>query len=147
MSSRRWVVVGDSSHCRIFSQEKRFGELRRVDELEHAASRLSDADLVTDRPGRSFDSAGQGRHAMEPRTDPQMEEALRFARRIADTLDRGRVENQFDGVVLMLDPSFLGLLRDNLTRGLRQRVESEIAVNLAQASEDFILAKLKDLYV
>lgn len=147
MSSKRWIVVGDSSRCRIFSQEKRFGELTYVDELEHAASRLSDADLISDRPGRSFDSAGQGRHAMEPRTEPQTEQAVRFARRIATMLDRGRVENRFESVVLMLEPSFLGILREHLTKGLRPRVESEIAVNLSRASEKSILAKLKDQFV
>lgn len=39
--------------------------MEELEGLKHPASRAHERDLISDRPGRSFDSFGSGRHAME----------------------------------------------------------------------------------
>ena len=82
--SRKWVVVADQSRARIFTVDDAHGPLLQVDELEHPEARKREQELMSDRPGRSFDSAGQGRHAMGTSVEPKKEEAVRFAKQIAD---------------------------------------------------------------
>lgn len=146
MSSSRWVIVADSTRCRIFAQDKRFGPLVELDDLVHPSSRLRDGDSLADRPGRSFDSRGSGRHAMEPPHDPHEEEARRFAREIADRLGEARATNAVEALVLIAEPRFLGYLREHIDDPSRKIIELEIPANLAQADTDTILDKVKETF-
>jgi protein required for attachment to host cells len=91
------------------------GRLQEVEDLVHGAARTRARDLSADRPGRSFDSHGQGRHAMEPETDAKRHEAEVFAKQVADRIERARIEDEFDELVLIAAPEFLGLLRKSLS--------------------------------
>ena len=61
---RRWVLVADKSKARIFTVEDPRGALLDETVLEHPEARYREQTLTSDRQGRSFDSKGQGRHAM-----------------------------------------------------------------------------------
>ncbi|MEE8528673.1 MAG: host attachment protein [Gammaproteobacteria bacterium] len=67
----------------------------------------------TDRRGRSgsFDSHGEGRHAVAPGIDASKQEALRFATEIGKRLDKARKDGRFDEPVLVAAPRFLGVMR------------------------------------
>lgn len=128
-----WVVVASSTRCRIFTQAKHSAPLQQVDELEHPEGRLRRRDLVSDRPGRTFDSAGPGRHAMGQPVNPIEQENIRFAKTVAARIDEGRKREAFDRLVLVADPRFLGLLRHGLTPATRHRLTTEVDKNLADA--------------
>ena len=73
------------------------------------------SESVSDRSGRSFDSGGQGRHAMgQPRSGPKNQVATTFARQIAARISKANHNGQCRGYVLVAAPRFLGLLRDAL---------------------------------
>jgi protein required for attachment to host cells len=101
-------------------------------------------DLSADRPGRSFDSHGQGRHAMEPETDAKRHEAEVFAKQVADRIERARIEDEFDELVLIAAPEFLGLLRKSLsttTDGLvAKAVDKSVADLSAEAIRKYLLS-------
>jgi hypothetical protein len=94
-----WVVVASSTRCRIFTQRTHNGALLLLDELNHPEGRLHSRDLNSDRPGRSFDSHGEGRHAMGEPVDPVEQENLRFAKTVATLLEDARKKTQFDRLV------------------------------------------------
>ena len=54
-------------------------------------------------------------------------EAVEFARRIAMLLEEGRRVGEFDRLVVMAPPAFLGLLREALPQSLRSIVVAEVA--------------------
>ena len=128
-----WVVVASSTRCRIFTQHKHSGPLEPVMDLEHPEGRLHGRDLVSDRPGRTFDSAGNGRHAMGQTVDPHEQENIRFAKTVATKIDAARKKERFDRLVLVADPRFLGHLRHTLSSATRQRLTTELQKNLADA--------------
>jgi len=66
-----WVVTAESSRARIFAVENRIGPMRELEDIAHTEGRTRDQDMVSDRPGRAFDSSGENRHAMERQVDPQ----------------------------------------------------------------------------
>lgn len=137
-----WVVVASSSKCRVFTQQKHQGPLLQVDQLENSEGAMSAGELTSDRPGRAFDSAGQGRHAMSQSVDPVEQETIRFAKKVATTIETGRKKEAFDRLVLVSDPSFLGHLRPALSSATHQRLSAEINKNLADADPEAVRAAL-----
>jgi hypothetical protein len=79
-----WIVVADSARARIFKPVRQGRALEQVDELLHPASRSHERQLTTDRPGRSFDSEGPGRHAMSESVSPKEHEAWKLSKKLAD---------------------------------------------------------------
>ena len=129
----RWIIVADSTRCRLFAQDEEFGPIREFESFVRPENRQRERELYADRQGRTFDSHGQGRHAMErPRTARQ-QEADRFASAIATRVSKARKANEVDGIVLIAEPKFLGRLRDCLEKQSQQLVELEIAANLTRS--------------
>lgn len=137
-----WVVVASSTRCRIFAQHKHSGPLEPVAELDHPEGRLRARDFASDRPGRSFDSAGNGRHAMGQPVNAHEQENIRFAKTVATKIDAARKKDRFDRLVLVADPRFLGHLRHGLSPATRQRLTTELQKNLADADPKVIRSAL-----
>ena len=128
-----WIVVAESARARIFTMSEIGAKLQEITDLSHPESRLHDTELTSDLPGRAFDSQGQGRHAMEPATDPKEREARAFAAEIARHIERGRHQGNFDRLVLIAPPKFLGRLRAELTKPARDALVGELDKNLVEA--------------
>ena len=133
-----WVLVAESSRARIFSTTKTNGPLTEVEILEHPQSRQHEQTLTTDLPGRDYDAAGLGRHAMVNSSEPKQQEAIVFARQIASVLDKNRKNNQYDQLVLMAPPGFLGILRDQLNDNIIKMIVHEQNNNLVQHTAEDI---------
>jgi len=133
-----WVVVASNTRCRIFTQHKHNAPLEEIEDLVHPEGRLHGRDLATDRPGRSFDSEGSGRHAMGQPVDPVEQENIRFAKTVAEKIDAARKQEKFERLVIVADPGFLGHLRQSLPSATRQRLGTEVQKNLAEANPETI---------
>ena len=129
--SKHWVVVADQSKARIFTVSDPHGALLEVGVLEHPEAREREQALTTDRPGRSFDSKGHGRHAMGEKVEPGKQESIRFAKQVADHVQAAHNEGRCNRVLLVAGPSFLGLLRGKL-KTLSGMEISELEKNLGQ---------------
>lgn len=138
-----WIVVANRSRCRFFSQTKRHGPLTETAAFASPAARLKDQDLFSDRPGRSFDSAGEGRHAMSSPTEPEEQLALRFAKDIAEQLDAARNKHALEQLVLVAEPRFLGHLRAALGKPLKDLVAAEINKDLTEQDTETIRQRLR----
>lgn len=139
-----WIVAADSSQCRIFAAHAPDGALQELETLSHPEARLQEQALVSDSPGRAFDSKGAGRHAMEVEVSAKKHEAMMFAGRIAARLDAGRVRRDFDKLALVAAPEFLGLLRGKLGPQLRALVLHEVDTNPSGMKADAIRARLPE---
>lgn len=136
MAVNRWVLTANGTGYRIFAQDKKFAPLHEVKHVEWPSGRLAARDINSDRPGRTFDSGGQGRHAMEPRTDAHEEEEVRLAREIADTLSVAQGVGDYDSLVIIAAPRLLGHLRGVIPASVRQSVAVEIDKDLTAYDAD-----------
>lgn len=137
-----WVLVADASAARIFDAAGAAGPLTCVDTLRHPASRQTGREVFADSPGRVHDRMGQGRHAVEARTDIHDEEAKRFAREVSERLQSALAAKKFSRLVIMASPGFLGVLRATLPRQLALTVTTEVPRNLTAMDEAAILAHM-----
>lgn len=125
MKKDTWVIVSNSSLARIFKVEK--GQsLTEVETFIHPASRLRDADLVTDKPGRGEQSAYPSHFGIEPKTTPKEHEIESFAKELAVHLETARTQGLFDRLYLAANPSFLGLLRNEFTSSIQELIIKEV---------------------
>jgi protein required for attachment to host cells len=142
--SKPWIVVADQSKARIFTVDSPRGPLQEVEEIEHPEARERTQEFTTDLPGRTFDSSGLGgRHAMVTPTDPKEQEAIRFARQVAEHVHSGCMQGRCDHLFLVAGPYFLGLLREHLSPMNGVEV-TEIGKNLGQYSSHEIRAHLPE---
>lgn len=143
-TSKFWLLVADEGRAALYAAESPTGPLTELRDFIGAENRLQDQDLVTDRPGRSFDSGGEGRHALEPSTQPGEVEAQRFAKELAEALDQARTEQRFEMLGLVAPPAFLGLLRKSLTDETARLVVLEIDKDLTRSDAEGVRAHLPE---
>jgi protein required for attachment to host cells len=125
-----WVVVADSGRADIYSRQKRFSPLEPVQRLTEPEARSKEHDFASDAPGRSFDSHGQGRHAMEPDQTAKEHLRERFVRRISDVLESARNDDLFQQLVIVAAPAVLGALRQQLSHPVQKQLVAEIDKNM-----------------
>lgn len=141
---KAWIVVADAARARIFSADSPIAALQPVHDLISPEARLHERDLGSDRPGRVYDIGGEGRHAADAPTSPKQHEAARFAGSVADELERGRLDNAYDRLVLVAEPRFLGLIRKAVKSGVARLVTLEIDKDLSKADPKDIRSSLPD---
>ena len=120
-----WVLVADASRAEIYSRKKRRSPLEPVQSLDEPEARSREGDLVSDSRGRSFDSGGEGRHAMEPDQSVKDHLLVSFANRIADVLESGRSADRYQHLVIIAAPALLGELRARISGTTRALVSAE----------------------
>ncbi len=129
MKKDTWLVVANSSLAHIYKLEND-QTLASVQHLEHPESRLHDRDLVTDKPGRAFDSTGANRHSVEPPISPKRQEFIVFAKQISHFIEAARLEGKFKNLYIAASPNILGLIRENLPQASAQSIKGEIDKDL-----------------
>jgi protein required for attachment to host cells len=145
MKKESWLIVANSSLARIFKIEKRH-DLKEVKVLEHPESRLHNLDLVSDKPGRDFESAGMGRHAIEPKTLPKRQEFATFAKHIADYLENAHQNGEFEFLYVAASPSLLGLLRQAMNPNIAKSIKAEIDKDMTQMNPKELPSHLPFLF-
>lgn len=147
---RSRVVVADQSEARFYDVTKLHGALHLAHSLTDPAAHLREQDLVSDKPGRVFDHAPSAsgrrgavaRHGTGGERSAHKHEALVFARKVAEDLAHGLDCGDFDRLVLMAGPPFLGLLRDVLPKAVAAVVAASVNKDLVHRPEQEIEAHM-----
>jgi len=144
-NKKTWIVVADASAAHVFllAGPRQNISLEPVRKL--IADIKSSREIASDRPGRTHDRAGQGRHAEEPPTDPKRHTKLSFAREIVRFLDDARRKNSFVRLHVVAPPQFLGDLRGVMSTELHALVDTEINKDLTKLSVHDLTPQLQDL--
>src|SRR5262249_36906025 len=119
--------------------------LEAVKDIAFTIDLPSTHDLVSDRPGRVFESHGHARHAKAPRSDPHRELKRSLAHKIADALQTSLAEQRHDKLGLAAPPTALGDLREALADGVRACVTAELAKDLVKLSTSELQGHLADV--
>lgn len=139
-----WVVSANSAAANFYTARTAIAPLAEQKQLSHPASRKKQSELVTDQAGRAFDSAGQGRHAMEQRVNAHEHEHEVFAREVAQELETIRDQHDIQRLVLVAAPAFLGMLRAELSEPLKALVSLEIDKDYTSLRPDELRARLPE---
>jgi protein required for attachment to host cells len=138
-----WILVADNTRARIFTADTPSSALDEIEGFTHTEGRLHDREMTTDLPGRIKSADGSG-HAFEQATDPKKHEADNFAHRIAQHLEAAHNANKFEQLLIIAEPTFLGLLRRHLPEHIKKLVCFELDKNIATQSVADIRKHLPD---
>ena len=132
---KTWIVVADGARARILLHEGVGKGLSQVPGLEMTTDHQPTREIGSDRPGRTHDRMGPGRHAMEPRADWHRQEKAQFAKSIAERLAAELDRRSFDRLILIAPPTAMGDLRAALDDRTHALVAGEITKDLTKASD------------
>ena len=144
-SKRTWIVIADGAHARVFETWGSVSKLTPVEDMRMDGDLRPTHDILTERPGRTNESVGPMRHAIQPATDPRRELKRSFAQSLAKRLDQRLNAKSFDRFVLVAPPKTLGDLRTALSPALRAALHAELAKDLVKTPQIEIRDHLGDI--
>lgn len=140
-----WYLIADAAHARVLVSSANNGPLLVVPEFSLAASLPRSSAVGFDRPGRTHESVGSTRHALQPKSDPHRRMKRDFAKLIADKLDAAAAIHAFDRLVVAAPPTMLGDLRQEFSQHVTERVIAEVAKDLAKLPDHALMAHFADV--
>ncbi|HKS61401.1 MAG TPA: host attachment protein [Xanthobacteraceae bacterium] len=120
-----WVVVCDGAKALILENLGDGMHPNLKTKEVHAQTDAKTHEQGTDAPGRSVNSVGARRSAME-QTDWHEQDEQRFLTDLADRLDAAVTAGETKSVIVVAPPRALGVLRQAYSDGLRGAVRAEI---------------------
>jgi protein required for attachment to host cells len=139
---RTWVLAADGRRARVFSEPRRGVALNAEWSMEIGPEDLFE---LQDRPPRSFDRVGPGRHSMEGNFDPHEEEERRFLRRVANRVAEAAKAKAFDYLALIAAPRALGVLRETLPPAVLAMVTTEAAKDILDEDAQRVRERLMEM--
>ena len=137
-----WFLVADGRRARLLTEPRRGAALEEAWTIEIGPDDLYDPQ---DRPPRSFDRFGAGRHAMDKGRDLHEAEEEKFLKRVAERVGEGEKRKAFDHLVIAAPPRALGLLRNMLPAAAQSRIRAETAKDLLDEDAPKLRERLLEL--
>jgi protein required for attachment to host cells len=132
--TRLWYAIADGGRARFVERDEN-GAFRTV--ASFVSTELHDraSDLGRDRPARVQDSAGPGRHAVEPRRDLKQAAKEDFVKLVADELAVEHGRGQFDQLMLVAPPGVLSELKQKLAKPVAEIVVKDLQKDLTKVPD------------
>ncbi len=125
MADALWILVANASRAKLFATDERAERWELREEFQHEESRLPSRELMG-----QFDNPNAGSlHAPSPEVENDGRQELehdRFARELAQRLERGLNDHAYDRLVIAASPEFLGRLRKMISRRVHQRLMLDV---------------------
>ena len=161
MAGITWILVCDASRAHFYREDAK-GRYTPLESLDHVDSRARRQDLMADAPGRKPNgnpggvSGGggpgangggtyMGRPGAAPDTDPKEVEAQKFARELAGRLEQALNQHDYDALVLVAPPQFLGLLKSTVSTQVAKHVVDTVDKDLSWLEAPQLKERLKAL--
>jgi protein required for attachment to host cells len=143
--TRTWILIADGARARILENDGPGRGLHSVPGAVFHGDHASTHAIVSDRAGRTHQSKGQERSAIEAHSDPHRELKKKFAHQLADALAQGLQQKSYDRLVIVAAPSALGDLRAALSENVRAKVTGEVAKDLTKTPDADVAGHPKDV--
>jgi protein required for attachment to host cells len=120
---KQWILVANGSLARFFSRTGAGDPLVAVETIDFPEGRLKVSELERDRQGHERSDNSSAATHFEPHTGTHRKRMHQFARELAERLEEGLVDGEFDTLWLTASSPFLGELRTALSRAVSARLQ------------------------
>jgi protein required for attachment to host cells len=131
--NKTWILVANSHRARCFERHAADHALIELADFVYPKYQPSNDPTAGDLTGLAGKGHGRTGHAgtqFEPKTEDQAKERLRFARNLAEYINKGVTEQRCNGIVLIASSPMLGelkpLLSNATAKALRNCVTSDL---------------------
>ena len=137
-----WILVANSTEATIYSALKtklsqNNAALEKIKAYTNLDGREKTHDHVSDKMGNYHHKAG-GQGSFVESTDPKQYEFDRFARKLADELNKGRIKNAYQELIIIAPPHFHGMLNKHID----SHTKALVGINI---EKDYVHLKSKEL--
>lgn len=139
------IIVADGANARFFRHEGPGTGLRALTARDTSEPHPASRDLGADRPGRTHESATQGRSAMEPPADPHDLAETDFAARLAGELPAVMEAEGAERLIIAADPRTLGRMRAKLPAAAANRLSATLDKDLVKTPAKELAKHLEEL--
>ena len=131
-----WILIADGGRARILENRGPGKGLQAVEGMVFERELPPSREILTDRPGRSIESHGAARHAIENASDPHRELKRAFAKQLCEVLESKLEEGAFQRLALVAPAVTMGDLRQALPAKLQKAVVGELVEDLTKVPND-----------
>lgn len=141
-----WILVAQGSAAKLLEVRKNGAEILVIKQFSHPETAMKGREIYSDRPGRSFESSNQTRHAMAYPTEIDDRARRAFALEIADFLARSYAINLFSKLILVSSRNLLGELRKAITDSVIKAVTHQLDKDLLSQNltDAELIEKIRD---
>ena len=125
MADALWILVANASRARLFSTDDRAEQWDLREEFHHEESRQRSVDLLNQEDNPNAGTLNKPLAENEPNGRQHLEHE-RFARQLAERLERGLNERAYERLVIAAPPSFLGHLRKVVSKRVHQHLMMDL---------------------
>ena len=126
------LLLLNGNHARFVFQSGPGKRLETDGDKDILGPNLHGRDIQADRPGRTFDRMGQGRHAKEYATDPVRAVRREFLEKVAKELQREFEANDSSRLILAAPAKILDEFKSLLSPDLSDLVYAELKKDLTK---------------
>lgn len=137
-----WLLVADGRRARVLIEQRRGAQLTEDWTLEIGPEELYN---IQDRPPRSFDRVGAGRHAMDGGRNLHEAEEEKFLKRVANRVAQAHKRKLFAHLAIAAPPRALGLLRGYLPASVQASIRAELAKDLFNETAPVLRERLQEM--
>ena len=141
MKLTHYILVADSGKAKIFKSDASLGALELVHEQANPAGRLTRTELDSDRPGTQRNSIG-GTHGLGGDDNSHHHESEVFACELCKYLQTEHQVGNYNSLMLVAPPHFLGELRQHLSKECQHVLGKTVNKDLLRADSKEIIAHL-----
>jgi protein required for attachment to host cells len=142
-----WILLADGAQAKVFAHSGPGTGLTPVEDLLFEEEPLKASEIMADKPGRSFSSAGHGRSAMEYSSDPVAVRETRFVKSVAHALEKKYEQSAFGRLIIAAAPTALGDIRDAMGKNLKEAVVAEMPKDLTNLPTPQLEKHFRDVLV
>ncbi|MEX2366412.1 MAG: host attachment protein [Pseudohongiellaceae bacterium] len=139
MKQQLYILVADSGRAKVYRSQKPVKTLELVYDQVNFQGRKKPSEIYSDKAGGQHSGSG-GHHSFAGERENHEED--RFSRDLAKMLQSEYQAGQFDALVLISPPHFLGKLRQQLDKECRKVVIKSIDKDLVRMAEQDIISHL-----
>lgn len=148
-SPKIWVLLADRSSAQVFEQSEKNGALKSIKTIPFPEGRAKGRDLLTDRPGRTFDGGRKGRgnqrSSLEMRSTVDEQKLSAFSQKVNAWLEHSRKKHAFDELRLVADPKVLGSLKTSMSKTTAKLLTGTIEKDLVWMKKGGLENRLETL--
>jgi protein required for attachment to host cells len=124
-----WYLIANATQARLY-QADQGSRLKLLQAFEHPESRMKSSELGTERAGHETTARGLGGVPYAKRSDPHRKEHERFARELAQFMERAALGGSFDSLHVFASDPFLGELKAEMGEATRRHLVATHGVDL-----------------
>lgn len=139
---KNWYVVAHRAGARFFEQVGVAPTLVLRKTLDNPEGRLSERERSGSTVGAVPRTGGAGMHTLSTEQSSTEQVEVKFSRAVGDEVNAAAKRGEYDYLVLVAEPHFLGRLKKQLDTAANQRLRTTVAKDLARVDDAEVSAHL-----